>query len=86
MNVSAFEKKGDAFYAPENPHVIAERASALPLSISLVVAVVARRVMEDLLLQIVRESNNARLQNLRKSAQEAHGERLSRFLSFFARV
>ncbi|XP_032670574.1 brefeldin A-inhibited guanine nucleotide-exchange protein 3 isoform X1 [Odontomachus brunneus] len=28
--------------------------------------------MEDLLLQIVRESNNARLQNLRKSAQEAH--------------
>ncbi|KAL0123050.1 hypothetical protein PUN28_007584 [Cardiocondyla obscurior] len=28
--------------------------------------------MEDLLLQIIRESNNARLQNLRKSAQEAH--------------
>ncbi|KAK2577178.1 hypothetical protein KPH14_003335 [Odynerus spinipes] len=28
--------------------------------------------MEDLLLQIVRESNNAKLQNLRKSAQEAY--------------
>ncbi|KZC05766.1 Brefeldin A-inhibited guanine nucleotide-exchange protein 3 [Dufourea novaeangliae] len=28
--------------------------------------------MEDLLLQIVRESSNAKLQNLRKSAQEAH--------------
>ncbi|KAG7209797.1 hypothetical protein KM043_011413 [Ampulex compressa] len=28
--------------------------------------------MEDLLLQIVRESNNAKLQNLRKSAEEAH--------------
>ncbi|XP_071578313.1 brefeldin A-inhibited guanine nucleotide-exchange protein 3 isoform X1 [Temnothorax nylanderi] len=28
--------------------------------------------MEDLLLQIIRESNNARLQHLRKSAQEAH--------------
>lgn len=86
MNVLISEKEGDTFYAPGNPHVIAEHASALPLSISLVVAVVARRVMEDLLLQIVRESNNARLQNLRKSAQEAHGERLSRFLSFFARV
>ncbi|XP_076655707.1 brefeldin A-inhibited guanine nucleotide-exchange protein 3 isoform X1 [Halictus rubicundus] len=28
--------------------------------------------MEDLLLQIIRESSNAKLQNLRKSAQEAH--------------
>ncbi|XP_012218258.2 brefeldin A-inhibited guanine nucleotide-exchange protein 3 [Linepithema humile] len=28
--------------------------------------------MEDLLLQIIRESNNAKLQNLRKSAQEAY--------------
>lgn len=37
--------------------------------------------MEDLLLQIIRESNNARLQNLRKSAQEAHGECLTFFIS-----
>lgn len=47
---------------------------SLLLSISRVVAVVARRVMEDFLLRIIRESNNARLQNLRKSAQEAYGE------------
>lgn len=58
---------------------------SLLLSISRVVAVVARRVMEDFLLRIIRESNNARLQNLRKSAQEAYGECiiLSILISFF---
>ncbi|XP_066597342.1 brefeldin A-inhibited guanine nucleotide-exchange protein 3 [Prorops nasuta] len=45
--------------------------SSLPVSLS-ISRVAARRVMEDLLLQIVKESNNAKLQNLRKSAQEAH--------------
>lgn len=30
--------------------------------------------MEELLLQIVRESQNAKLSNLRKSAQDAYGE------------
>ena len=30
--------------------------------------------MEDLLLQIVKESQNAKLTNLRKSAQEAYGK------------
>lgn len=31
-------------------------------------------VMEDLLLQIVRESQNAKLSNLRKAAQDASGK------------
>lgn len=73
--------RGDAYYAPENARAskhASERFASPVLSISRVVAVVARCVMEDLLLQIVRESNNARLQNLRKSAQEAHGECASR--------
>lgn len=41
-----------------------------PLSIS---RVAVGRVMEDLLLQIVKEAQNAKLQNLRKAAQEASG-------------
>ena len=60
----------DSFYGPGCART-AKRALALPLSIS---RVLVHRDMEDLLLQIVRESSNARLQNLRKSAQEAYGE------------
>lgn len=36
-------------------------------------------IMEDLLLQIVKEAQNAKLQNVRKAAQEAYGECLVNF-------
>ena len=48
-----------------------KRCRQHPLLIS---RVAARRVMEDLLLQIIREAQNAKLQNLRKAAQEASGK------------
>lgn len=45
--------------------------------------VAVHRVMEDLLQQIIRESQNSKLSNVRKAAQDAYGNFLQYILQNF---